>query len=148
MKKILLIFTLTFFICTTVVAQGGKVDALRIAYISKRLSLTPEEAKIFWPIYELYKKDLNDLRIRYKAVLKAEPEDMTAKTDAEAEKMLAEMIAYKQAQIDLTKKYITEFGKAISKKKIVLLYKSEEDFKRELIKKLQKTGQKPVINDD
>lgn len=149
MKRII-IFTVFSLFITAAYTQNSKVESLRIAYLTKRLSLTPEEAKLFWPIYEQYKKETKELRTKYQAVLKSEPEDLNAKSDAEAEKMLADMIAFKQAQVDLIKKFTSEFSKAISKKKIVLLYKAEEDFKRELIKKLQKNGtqQRPLIGEE
>ncbi|MBI3233337.1 MAG: hypothetical protein HYZ42_04745 [Bacteroidetes bacterium] len=150
MKRILILTAFSLLFICAAYTQNSKVESLRIAYLTKRLSLTPEEAKLFWPIYEQYKKETKDLRIKYQAVLKTEPEDMNGKSDAEAEKMLADMIAFKQAQVDLIKKFTNEFSKAISKKKIVLLYKDEEDFNRELIKKLQKNGtpQRPLIGDE
>lgn len=149
MKKIIIIYILCLLYSHNMVAQESKLESLRIAYITKRLSLTPDEAKIFWPIYDQYKKENQELRIKYKNALKAEPEEIASKSEADAEKIIAEILAFKQAQIDLTKRYVTEFYKAISKKKIALLYKAEEDFKKELIKKLQKKGQqKPSITED
>ena len=80
---------------------------------------------------------------------KLEPEEIALKSEAEADKIITEIISFKQAQIDLTKRYVIEFNKAISKKKIALLYKAEEDFKKELIKRLQKNGKtKPSIGED
>lgn len=122
--------------------KENRVDALRIAFITKRLSLTPEEAKGFWPIYEQFKRETAELRQKYANVLKAAPEDLAGKSDSEAERMLAEMLNFKQAQVDLAKKYSSEFSKVISKRKLLLLYKAEEDFKKELLKKLQERGGK------
>lgn len=126
-------------LCMPIQAQPkeNRVEALRVAYLTKRLSLSSEEAKVFWPVYEQYKKELAELRQKYSGVLKAEPEALAGKSDAESEKMLSEFLSYKQLQVDLYKKYTSEFNRVISKRKVLLLYKAEEDFKKELLKKIQ-----------
>lgn len=149
MKKLIIIYILSLLYTLNIYAQENKIESLRIAYLTKRLSLSPDEAKLFWPLYDQYKKENQDLRIKYKYALKLEPEELALKSEAEADKIITEIISFKQAQIDLTKRYVIEFNKAISKKKIALLYKAEEDFKKELIKRLQKNGKtKPSIGED
>lgn len=34
------------------------IDALKVAFISKELELTPDEAQKFWPVYNQYAKEL------------------------------------------------------------------------------------------
>jgi hypothetical protein len=34
------------------------IDALKVAFISKELELTPDEAQRFWPVYNQYAKEL------------------------------------------------------------------------------------------
>lgn len=132
----------------TYAQKGGKVEALRIAYITERLKLTAEEAKTFWPVYNRMRAELTELRQRYKYVLKAEPEDLERKSEADSERMIADLSAFKQGQVDIYKKYNAEFRKIISAKRILLLYKAEEDFKRELIKRLQDQSNRPYLGDD
>ena len=36
------------------------IDALKVAFISRELDLTPDEAQKFWPIYNQYAKDLKN----------------------------------------------------------------------------------------
>lgn len=35
-----------------------EIEALKVAFISKELELTPEEAQRFWPVYEQYSKEM------------------------------------------------------------------------------------------
>jgi ABC-type uncharacterized transport system substrate-binding protein len=58
-------------------------------------------------------------------------------SDADAEKTLQEMVNFRVSEADLIKKYAAEFKKVLPVKKVVLLYKAENDFKRELLKKLR-----------
>ena len=36
------------------------IDALKVAFISKELALTPDEAQKFWPVYNQYAKELKN----------------------------------------------------------------------------------------
>jgi hypothetical protein len=62
--------------------------------------------------------------------------DLPNMTDAEAEKVLNDMVGFKIAEAELLKKYAAEFKKVLPVKKVVLLFKAENDFKREILKKL------------
>ena len=47
----------TFFILSGFSMQaqnGNRLEALKIAYITKKMDLSPEEAQKFWPIYNQY----------------------------------------------------------------------------------------------
>src|SRR6476620_4329549 len=39
--------------------QQEKIKALEVAFISRKLNLTENEAQRFWPIYNEYKRDVN-----------------------------------------------------------------------------------------
>lgn len=112
--------------------KGERIESLRIAYISEKLQLTPDEAKSFWPVYTKMEAEMKDLRKKYKM----SEEESTAEeiSEQEAEKKLNEFIGFKEAQLALAKKYQAEFRKVISAKKVLLLYRAEEDFKKELLR--------------
>ena len=56
MKKY--IFYLAFFLISTLSfgqeTEDEKIESLKTAFITEALSLTPEEAQAFWPIYNLF----------------------------------------------------------------------------------------------
>ena len=53
------------------------------------------------------------------------------------------MFAFKQAELDLQKKYYAEFRKALPAVKVLRLVKAEADFRQKLVELLQKRqGQK------
>lgn len=113
-----------------------RVEALKIAFITERLKLTPEEAKVFWPVYNKYTEELKKLRESTKGKLAEEFGELPNMSDAEAEKMLNEMVSYKVAEAELIKKYAGEFKKVLPVKKVILLFKAENDFKRRVIEEL------------
>lgn len=64
MKKVFLLFLFITFVSIKTEAQhpaGERMRSLEIGYLTKELSLTPEEAEKFWPVYNRYKKELKSL---------------------------------------------------------------------------------------
>ena len=39
-----------------------EIEAMKVGFLTKRLSLSPEEAKTFWPVYDQYQAELNKIR--------------------------------------------------------------------------------------
>lgn len=104
--------------------QGGdkreKIEALRIAFISERLNLTPEEAQKFWPVYNQYQTDLKSLRDNF-GMGPGKPQ-LTAD----------QALDFDQKKLDLKKKYKAQFETVIGKEKVNTLYNLEEEFRRKL----------------
>ena len=126
---------------TLCVAQPGdddpnekeRLEALRIAFITKRLSLTPDEAQKFWPVYNQYNSELESSRKDSKIIRKGMSDDFQSMTDPEVEAFVDEVIAQKQKEVDIVKKYHIQFKKTLPIRKVALLYKSERDFRKQLL---------------
>ena len=137
MKKYIYLLVIVATISLNAMAQkGGRLEAMKIGFITERLNLRSDEAKVFWPVYNKFTDDFKKLRQSSKGKISEEMADMPAMTDAEAEKVLTDMVNFKIQEADLLKKYALEFKKVLPVKKVVLLFKAENDFKRELLKKL------------
>ena len=63
---------------------GSRVEARRAAFLSERLQLTPEEAQVFFPLFNEYMGKLKT--IRQQAMPEKRIEDLN---EAEAEKAIA-----------------------------------------------------------
>lgn len=100
--------------------KGDRIEALRIAFISQRLNLTPEEAQKFWPVYNQYTTDMKKLRENF-GVGPGKPQ-LTAE----------QSLDFEQKKLDLKKKYKTQFEAAIGKDKVNTLYSLEEEFRQQL----------------
>jgi hypothetical protein len=109
MKRFLLVSGLAFIFFTGLAQNGNRLEALKIAYITKRLDLSPEEAQKFWPIYNQYAEELK--RTRQDAVRNSKSE-----------------IELDEALLNVRKKYNTLFSQALSPQKIDIFFKSEKEF--------------------
>ena len=142
MKKYILIIVMLAISIISQAQRPGKerIEAMKIGFITKRLSLTAEEAQRFWPVYNRFVDEQEKLRKNTKANLIEELADPAALTDSEAEKALQEMLLFKSSEAELIRKYTNEFKKVISVQKVVMLFKAEIEFKRELLKQLKERG--------
>lgn len=137
MKKYILIIAMFIAFNSNLMAQKGeRLEAMKIGFITERLNLTADEAKVFWPVYNKFTEELKKLRLSTKGKITEEMADMPNMNDTEAEKVLTDMVNFKINEAELIKKYAAEFKKVLPIKKVVLLFKAENDFKRELLKQL------------
>ncbi len=109
MKRFLLLSGLVFTFFTGLAQNGNRLEALKIAYITKRLDLSPEEAQKFWPIYNQYAEELK--RARQDAIRNNKSE-----------------IELDEALLNVRKKYSVLFNQALSPQKIDIFFKSEKEF--------------------
>lgn len=125
MKKILLMWLMLFSVAVSAVAQddgdnkntGSRLEAMKIAWLTKKLELSPEEAQKFWPIYNQYTKEIQQTR-----------KDAREKKDDE--------IKTQEKMLNVRKKYEGEFTKAISKDKVNTFFRAEREFLAEVQKRI------------
>ena len=114
-----------------------RVDAMKIGFLTDRLNLTPEEAKTFWPVYNMYSDDLEKLRKGRRENIINTRENFDDMSDADLEKSVDNEIIFRQNELEILKKYHPQFKKILPIRKVAKLYKSEEDFKRKLLDLIQ-----------
>ncbi len=155
MKKIKLLFTALFCLILSIgVSQPGppqdkkeQIEAMKVAFITRKLELTPEEAKVFWPIYDQHQNEIQTLRDNRRKAERQARETIDTMSEKDIENVVDGEIVFRQAELDILKKYNPQYKKVLPMKKVAKLYKAEEDFKRELLHKIQQkqTG-KPSQN--
>ena len=135
-----LIFTIALLTSFSVVSQeskADKVEAMKVGFITNKLELSAKEAQTFWPLYNEYNSKLEKLRKTKKSDfddLKNKSENLT---DKELETFINEVFASKQKELDLQKEYYEKYAKVLSVKKVAMLYQAENQFKRELLRKIK-----------
>lgn len=112
-----------------------KIKAARIAYITDRLGLTPEEAERFWPIYREFSNKRMELKQQFD---QARKNPNTSKPKEEVERELVDLgLKLKQQELDLEKDYSKRILDVIPAQKLMALKKAEDDFRRLLIQQIQ-----------
>lgn len=116
--------------------KSEKIESLKIAFITEKLSLTSKEAEMFWPVFNQFDKEMKSIRQKQRSA-SAQFKSKAAPAEAEAEKFIAEQLLLKQQETDLLKKYIPSFKKVIPTAKVAMLLSIEHEFKMELLKKIK-----------
>lgn len=114
-----------------------KVEAMKIGFITNHLNLTPEEAQKFWPVYNEYSAKHEDLRKSRKSEFRDAANNLESLSDKEVEALVDNEIIFRQKEIDLQKEYHKQFKAILPIRKVAKLYRAEEMFKRELVKRIQ-----------
>jgi hypothetical protein len=86
----------------------------RKAIVGANMNLTNEQAKAFWPLYDAYEAKMDKLDDRHAAEVKAYAEHYQTLTDEDATNKLDEVIAIKQARLDVQKEFLPKFRAALS----------------------------------
>lgn len=146
MKKLKLFMVMAFTAVAMVAkAQPGdragnrseRMETMKIGFLTQQLHLTSDEAKRFWPVYNQYQDELQALRKNRKDDRQDAKVNFANMSDKEAEKVVDDEIAFRQNELDILKKYHAQFKQVLPIKKVALLYRSEEAFKRELLQRLR-----------
>lgn len=116
MKKYLLILTLILSSISFVKAQEGNenkkaqdIKALYVAYVTKQLELTPDEAQKFWPVHTQFENDI-------RGVNKDLPE-----------------LQKQQAYLDVKKRYQENFSRILGTNRCERFFRMDGEFKRKLL---------------
>jgi glycogen synthase len=97
-----------------------RLEAIQVAYLTKELSLTTQDAEKFWPVYNKYQDELRGL-------LKNGGEE--------------DVLTRQQKALDIRKKYKPDFVKILGTDRTNKLFQSEDKF-REMVKRELQNRQK------
>jgi hypothetical protein len=97
-----------------------KIRADKKFVVAMNMELTESEAKNFWPIYNEYQKDLQNINGRLLTVLESYAADFKSKslTDDKAKKLIDEALAIEQAEANLKSTYAPKLSKALPVRKV------------------------------
>jgi hypothetical protein len=143
MKKYLIVLFALLPLLSIAQKPGEKLEALKIGFLTERLNLTPEEAKVFWPVYNQFQDELEKVRRQRKEALRNAREDFATMSESDLEKLVDNEIIFRQQELDIIKKFHPQFKQVLPVRKVAMLYKAEEDFKRKVIEWLKEKGGRP-----
>lgn len=127
---------------TVPTASGSeRVQALKVAFLTKHLNLTPAEAQKFWPIYNEYQDKREAVRDQLQADYKIIREQADKLSNEELTRLGDEEVALKAKDAQLVSEMHDKLKKVLPPKKLAQLYVAEEDFKKELIRILTEDNQ-------
>ncbi len=151
MKKFILISILSIFAYSWLSAQERrgpspemfeKIKAEKISFFTSKLDLTPAEAQAFWPVYNEFEKKKLEIQRQVHDFERMPDEEYAKLTEPEIEKMTNNYIELFEQEAMLRKEYHKQFQKILPKKKVLLMYRTENEFRSHLIREYRKNQKK------
>lgn len=112
--------------------DNERLQAMRVAFITNALQLTPEESQAFWPIYNEYEDQQKEIRRKYRP-----DKQMMLMSDQELEQQIEYNLKMEEELLQLKRSYIGRFKAAIPIRKIAMLNNAENKFKEEILKQIR-----------
>ncbi|MEY3437041.1 MAG: hypothetical protein RL335_1497 [Bacteroidota bacterium] len=94
----------------------NRLQSLSVAYLTKAIQLTPEEAEKFWPVYNKYNEEVR------RAAMDSTKKDVLEK---------------QQEVLNIRKKYQKDFHKILSSERTQQLFHAEMEFRNMVKKELE-----------
>ena len=150
MKNIIAFLCLSLFLSGSLFSQQKresreKIKALKIAFLTEQLNLSPKEAQQFWPIYNTYDNKQNSLRYKSRQEMKKVIEakgSIENISEQEAQKMIELKLETDKKIYELQSEFVSKVKKVLSHKKIIQLQIAEMEFGRNLMKKYRRKKEK------
>jgi hypothetical protein len=98
-------------------AEIKKIQAMEMAFITKELNLSPDEAQKFWPVFNQYRNELKGMA---------------------GERKVGDHLEKQQKMLDIRKKYREDFTKVMSHERANKVFGAEEEFKSLVRREFQK----------
>jgi hypothetical protein len=114
-----------------------EIKAQRTAYITTKLGLSSAEAQVFWPVYNEYDEARETLRKGARERMRSMTAGGATLSEGDANKLLAQRLSDKEAELGLERTYQARFVKTIGAVKTVELHKAERDFQREVLRRFR-----------
>ena len=145
MKKSIIFISL-FFIINTIYAQSEtfsreKIEAYKKLYLTDKLKLDPTTETAFWETYKSYEDSLAKVRKEHRLSIRKLNFDNDSATVQEYDEQIDIYMSYEKKKVELRGKLIAELKEVMSFRKTYMLFRYEDDFRREMMKKLRESRQ-------
>ena len=93
--------------------------------IAENMNLTESEAKVFWPVYENYQKDLGKLVDKTVKLIDNYAANYQTMTEEAAKELINGYLVIEGERVTLMKSFLPKFRKVLPEKKVARYYQLE-----------------------
>ena len=125
-----------------------KIKADKKLVVAANMNLTDAEAKSFWPLYDGYQKELEQINQRLMTTIKSYADAYNAGkgeiSDDQAKKLLGEALGIEESEVKLRQSYAVKLGKVLPGTKVVRYLQIENKIRA--IVKFELAAQIPLVS--
>jgi hypothetical protein len=123
-----------------------KLNAYKVGFFTKKLNLTSQEAEKFWPVYNEYQKQKNQIQIEKTSLIRNFNMNESTLSDKElaeiGDKLVATFVEESALQVNFHKK----LKEVLAPAKVIRFYQAENQYKAQLLNELQGARQQQRVN--
>ena len=125
-----------------------KIKADKKLVVAANMNLNDAEAMTFWPLYEGYQKELEQINQRLLTTIKGYADAFNAGkgeiSDDQAKKLLGEALAVEESEVKLRQSYAAKLGKVLPARKVARYLQIENKIRA--IVKFELAAQIPLVS--
>lgn len=139
-RGIIVLLLLAGFAITEAGAQNQgreKLDAYKIAFFTKRLNLTPQEAEKFWPVYNEFQNKRSSVQVEKMQLNRNVNQNELNMSEKELTDAGDKLISLQMQEANLAMEYHKKFKEILSPVKVIRLYQAENQYRLQLLNELK-----------
>ena len=151
MKKTVFIFIMIIFPVVRVTAQNPnmeKLNSYKIGFFTKKLNLTSAEAEKFWPVYNEYQKQKNQIQQGKIALIRNFNQNESTLSQNQLTEIGDKLVSSIVEESNLAVSFHKKLKEVLSPEKVIRFYQAENQYKAQLLNELQKRQQQRVLPPD
>ncbi len=102
-----------------------KIQTDKKLFVAQNMNLTESEAKVFWPVYEDYQKDLDKLIDKTAKLIDNYATNYQTMTEEAAKELINGYLIVEEERVTLMKSFLPKFRKVLPEKKVARYYQLE-----------------------
>ncbi|MDF1547433.1 MAG: hypothetical protein P1P88_06410 [Bacteroidales bacterium] len=119
------------------VSRKEQLESQKVAFFTKQLNLTVEEAQSFWPVYNEYQRKNDELNSKRRQLL-SQLGNETHLSEKELTVLADNYIILQTDEAKLASQYHEKFKTVLPIRKVIAYYRVEQKYKRFLLQQFQK----------
>lgn len=120
--------------------QRERVEAMRIAFFTRHMDLSPAEAKVFWPLYEAYQENLDEQRSGRRQKQADVRERLEEMSEDQINRLIDSRLDQAENALKARKQFITQLRKELPAIKVAKFFRAEEMFQREMVNRARQAA--------
>jgi len=114
-----------------------RLNAYRVGFFTKRLNLTSKEAEKFWPVYNDYQKQKNQIQREKAVLIRNFNQNENTLSDNQLTEIGDKLVMYIEQESTLAISFHNKLKEVLPPAKVVRFYQAENQYKAQLLNELQ-----------
>ena len=123
-----------------------KLNAYKIGFFTKKLNLTSQEAEKFWPVYNEFQTQKNQIQLEKVSIIRNYNLNENTLSDNQLSEMGDKLVATIVQESSLAVTFHKKLKEVLPPVKVIRFYQAENQYKAQLLKELQGIKQQQRSN--